>query len=58
MVQKYILGNLKARCKKPMFEPFRCESCAYGVYEKDCAEWLCMKNVEDKDDCEEKYLEI
>lgn len=41
-----------------MFEPFRCKSCAYGVYDKDCAEWLCMKNVEDEDDCEEKYLEI
>lgn len=41
-----------------MFEPFRCGSCAYGVYDKDLAEWLCMKNAEDEDDCEEKYLEI
>ena len=41
-----------------MFEPFKCENCAYGVYDKDIAAWQCMKNVEDEDVCEEKYLGI
>lgn len=44
--------------KKKVFEPFRCEDCAYGIYDEDSGTWECWENVQDEEECEANYEDL